>query len=152
MYKNIFAIILLIYAIFGSSLLKQIAPNPQPAPPISILNIDKPSMDIIDKVQHFSKLISDPTDRAKIALFNYEFACRINSWNTTNQQVNDVYVLAGEIFFQDTLVNKYEGLGDSIIQLMTEIMTDKNHILSNKEKTELHDYFNGIAWVLIQRD
>ena len=83
MYKNIIAIALILYAIFGSGLvdlLKNIKPIPQPQP-ASILNIDKPSNDVILRVERFSNLITDPTDRAKIAIFNYDFANSSKSFN-----------------------------------------------------------------------
>ena len=153
MYKNIIAIALIQYAKFGSGLvdlLKNIKPIPQPQP-ASILNIDKPSNDVILRVERFSNLITDPTDRAKIAIFNYDFANRIKTWNTNNQQVNDVYTLAGKIFFQDSLVNKYSGLSTEITDLLKELLTDDNHILSEEEKNKVNQYFAGIAWVLIQR-
>jgi len=155
MYKNTIAIVLILYAIFGSglfSLLKNITPVPQPEPnPASILNIDKPTNDVILRVERFSNLITDPTDRAKIAIFNYDFANRIKTWNTNNQQVNDVYTLAGKIFFQESLVNKYQGLSTDITDLLKELLTDENHILSKEEKNKVSEYFNGVAWVLIQR-
>jgi len=153
MYKNIIAIALILYAIFGSGLvdlLKNIKPIPQPQP-ASILNIDKPTNDVILRVERFSNLITDPTDRAKIAIFNYDFANRIKTWNTNNQQVNDVYTLAGKIFFQESLVNKYSGLSTEITDLLKELLTDDNHILSEEEKNKVNQYFVGIAWVLIQR-
>jgi len=153
MYKNIIAIALILYAVFGSGLvdlLKNIKPIPQPQP-ASILNIDKPTNDVILRVERFSNLITDPTDRAKIAIFNYDFANRIKTWNTNNQQVNDVYTLAGKIFFQDSLVNKYSGLSTEITDLLKELLTDDNHILSEEEKNKVNQYFAGIAWVLIQR-
>ena len=65
----------------------------------------------------FSDLITDPSDRAKLAIFNYEFAERVLDYNTTSQQVNDVYTLAGKIFFEDTLVDKYDGLAEEIVKL-----------------------------------
>jgi hypothetical protein len=150
MSKNIFAIILLIYAVFGNGLLdfidKTIPSKPNPS--IAILNIEKPKQEVINRLNVFSKLITDPTDRAKIALFNYEFAKRISSYETDVQQINDVYSLAGKIFFQTSLVNKYDGLADNIISLLEEILTDENHIVTKEEKMKLNEYFSGIAWVL----
>lgn len=155
MYKNIAAIILLTYALFGVGLidkLKNVLPTPSPEPkPVAILNIDKPSENIIFRIEKFSTLISDPTDRAKIAIFNNDFANRIRGWETNNQQINDVYTLAGKIFFKESLINKYEGLSTEITGLLRELLTDDNHILTSEEKTKVSEYFNGIAWILIQR-
>jgi hypothetical protein len=155
MYKNVIALVLILYALFGgglSDVLKNIIPKPSPEPkPVAILNIDRPTDSIIDRVQVFSNLITDPTDRAKIAIFNNDFANRIKTWKTNNQQVNDVYTLAGKIFFQDSLVNKYSGLSTNITDLLKELLTDDNHILTEEEKNTVSAYFDGVAWVLIQR-
>lgn len=154
MNKNILAIVLLVYAVFGGGLLDMFdgfTPKPTPEPVAEILNVDKPSTEVLAKVQVFSDLITDPTDRSKIAIFNYEFAKRVVGYETTSQQVNDVYALAGKIFFKNTLVDKYDGLAEKIVELLKEIMTDENHTVSQHEKNQLNEYFMGIAWVLIQK-
>lgn len=152
MIRKTLAIIFLCYALFGQGLFDLLdKPWPEPAPNQAILNIEKPSQDVIDRVQIFSSLISDNSDKAKIAIFNYEFASRILNWNTDSQQVNDIYVLAGKKFFNNTLVNKYEGLSENIVNIMQEILGEDNHTLTEEERQKLHIYFTGIAWVLIQK-
>ena len=154
MYKNVLVVILLLYGVFGSGLLDLLDgsnPSPEPKPPAKILNIDKPSQEIIEKVSVFSEMITDPSDRAKIAIFNYEFAQRVLAYNAEAQQVNDIYTLAGKTFFKESLVNKYNGLSEKIVDLMTECMSEENHTLSQKEKELLHEYFLAVAWVLIQK-
>jgi hypothetical protein len=152
MYKNIIAVGLLLYSFFGGGLLDLLdkipKPNPEPAP-VKILNIDKPHEDVINRVKVFSELVTDPSDKAKLAIFNYEFAERVLDYNATSQQVNDVYTLAGKIFFKDTLVDKYDGLAEEIVKLLKEIMGDDNHSLKEFEKAELNEYFMAVAWVLI---
>ena len=154
MYKNILAMLLLAYGVFGVGfldLLDKPQPKPEPKPPAKILNIDTPTQDVIDRVEVFSTLITDPNDRAKLAIFNYEFAERVGGYEATSQQINDVYTLAGKIFFKDTLVDKYDGLAEEIVKLLEEIMGDDVHSLSQSEKDLLNKYFKGVAWVLIQR-
>ena len=154
MYKNILAIILLLYAVFGEGLFDiadKPSPTPEPNPASKILDIDKPSDKIIKDVSVFSDLITDPSDRAKIAIFNHEFAQRILTYNTDVQQVNDVYSLAGQIFFKKSLVDKYDGLSERIKDLLIKILSDENHTITTEEKQSLNEYFMGIAWVLIQK-
>lgn len=154
MNKNLVAILLLMYSVFGSGifdLLDKPLVNPEPEPIVEILNIDIPSDKVINRVKEFSDLITDPTDRAKIAIFNHEFALRVVDYNTTAQQVNDVYSLAGKLFFQKTLVDKYDGLAEKIVALLEEILSDENHTVSTEEKIKLNEYFMGVAWVLIQK-
>lgn len=153
MIKKIIAILLLVFAIFGKGaldLLDITPPAPEPKP-TEILNIDKPSQEVIDRVKQFSDIITDPTDRAKIAIFNYQFAQNILSYEANVQQVNDVYVLAGKNFFQNSIANKYEPLDQMIIKLLEDIIGSENHALTESEKLSLHKYFNAIAWVLIQK-
>ncbi len=153
MYKKILSIVLLLYATFGTGWLDLLDiefPSPTP-PPVAILNIDLPSQVVKDRVAIFSELVTDPSDRAKLAIFNYEFSQRITEYKANAQNVNDVYTIAGKTFFQQSLVNKYEGLNEEIVSLLTECMTDENHVLTQDEKNNLHEYFMGVAWVLIQR-
>ena len=148
------ALLLIAYWAFGGGLLDLLDkpnPKPNPEPQVSILNIDKPTEDIINRVKTFSDLITDPTDRAKIAIFNYEFANQLISYETDLQQLNDVYVLAGKKFFQNSMVGKYKALPDMITSLIQEVTGEANHVLSEQEKQKLNQYFLGVAWVLIQK-
>ena len=154
MIKKIVIIALLAYAIFGGGLLDVLdnIPRPQPEPEAKILNIDKPNQDVIDRVELFSDLVTDPSDRAKLAIFNYQFSTRILAYeDSTSQQTNDIYTLAGKTFFKKTLVDKYDGLAENIVKLMEECIGEENHTLTQKEKELLHEYFLAVAWVLIQK-
>jgi len=151
--KILISLLLMVYGVFGSEL-GSIIPNivPSPEPPVAkILNISKPTEEIMDRVKVFSDLISDPDDRAKLAIFNYEFAERVVSYNTNSQQINDVYSLAGKNFFKSTMVDKYEGLSEEIVSLMQECVGEKNKSVTEDQKQKLHDYFMGVAWVLIHK-
>jgi hypothetical protein len=149
---SIIACSLILYSVFGAGLLDLLdKPVPTPAPEVAILNIDKPPQEILDRVKIFSELIADPTDRAKIAIFNYEFANSLVSYDTDVQKLNDVYVLAGKKFFQNSLVGKYKSLPETITTLIKEITGEENHTLSTEEKSKLNQYFLGVAWVLIQK-
>ena len=149
--KRIIAILLMIFAMFGSEIdISNIFPNPEP-PAAKILNIEEPSEDTVQRVKVFSDLITDPDDRAKIAIFNYEFAQRVLNYDATSQQINDLYTLAGRTFFQDQLVDKYDGLVEEIIKILEEVSGDKNHNLTEREKFNLNKYFMAVAWVLIHK-
>ena len=104
-----------------------------------------------DRVAIFSEIITDPNDRAKLAIFNYEFAKRVLEYKATAQDVNDVYTIAGSSFFGKELVDKYNGLAEEIIALLSDCITDENHVITEEEKQKLHEYFMGVAWVLIRR-
>ena len=73
------------------------------------------------------------------------------SYETNSQQINDVYSLAGKLFFKETLVDKYDSLAENIISLLEEIIGKEDHILSEEEKQSISKYFKGVAWVLIHK-
>tara|TARA_B100001564_G_scaffold329378_1_gene313804 strand:+ start:1328 stop:1795 length:468 start_codon:yes stop_codon:yes gene_type:complete len=147
--KTLIALLLIIFGVFGSDI-TSLVPSFNPEPPAAkILNIQEPSREVLGRVSNFSGLVTDPDDRAKIAIFNYEFAERITSYETTSQQVNDVYSLAGKIFFDNKLVDKYDGLAEKIVALMQSCVGKDNHTLTQKEKNDLNENFLGLAWVLI---
>lgn len=146
--KNLIALLLIM---FGCVLAIKINEKPNIDNPVVVLNIEKPTDEIIQLVTPISNLITDPTDRAKLAIFNQEFANRIVSYNTNNQQTNDVYVLAGAKFFKETLVDKYPELDLELVKLIESSIGNDNHILTNEEKLDISKKFMGLAWSLIQK-
>lgn len=116
-----------------------------------ILDIDRPSQQVLDLVIPVAKIITNPDDKAKIALFNYEFSQRVVKYETDVQKLNDIYVLAASKFFQNTLTNKYENLDSKIVSLISLTTTTDNHILSEAEKNELSTNFSGLSWALINK-
>ena len=151
MYKKILSVVLLVYATVGTGWLDLLDfPSPKP-PATEILTIDKPDQDVIDRVSIFSDIVTDPDDRAKLAIFNHEFSKRVAEYDATSQDVNDVYSIAGKMFFEKSLVDKYDGLSEEIVKLMEEIIGETNHSLDQVEKDQLNEYFIGISWVLIQK-
>jgi hypothetical protein len=152
------SLVLIGYGAFGGGILDLLdnptpkpVPTPIPEPEIAILNIDRPSQEVLDKVKGFSEIVKDPTDRAKIAIFNHEFANSLTSYDTDLQQLNDVYVLAAKKFFNNSIVGKYPQLPEMITKLIQEIAGEDNHTLSTEEKQKLSQHFLGVAWTLIQK-
>jgi hypothetical protein len=125
--------------------------NNQPNPILLDIKIDQPLDATIEIVKPISVEITDPTDRAKLAIFNQEFANRVKSYDTDVQQLNDVYVLSASKFFKDSLVNKYENLDTNVVSLIEKVTTSENHSLTQDEKNKVSEYFMGLAWSLIQR-
>lgn len=132
--------------------LKSYIPNIKPTPDKVILNIDKPTEKILELVRPVSSLVTDPTDRAKIAIYSQEFANRVKKYDAQLQQINDVISLSAKEFFQGSIKDKYNGFDDGIINLITSsVGGDENHKLTDAEKLALSEVFMGLAWDLIQR-
>jgi len=150
--RNILAILLIGVALYPQ--VKEFIPiNPAvPQPNVSILKIEKPSDNIINLVNPVAKIVSDPTDRAKLAIFSQELSIRMKKYNDVGlQQLNDLISTAGEEFFRGSLNNKYETLSDGILSLIHGVTGDDNHTLSTLEKDKLSEIFMGFAWSLIQK-
>lgn len=151
MIRKLFLVFLLIYAVFGNSIIpnKNVVPEPTPT---TIINMEKPSDALINEVKKFSDIITDPTDRTKIALFNYEFSRRVKSWDDIDtQKINDVYTYAGRDFFQKTLVDKYDNLSEMIVSVMERCIGQESHVLTSEEKEKLELNFSAISWVLVNK-
>lgn len=147
--KNLVAIGLILFGLFFAL---QSSPNTViDEEEIAILDIKEPTSEILELVNPISSLITDPTDRAKLAIFNQEFANRILKYKADNQETNDVYVLAASYFFNDSLRDKYQGLDAKIVELLRSSIGDENHILSAEEKLDISNKFMGLAWSLIQK-
>lgn len=144
--KNSIAIILIL---FGLTL--AVEKHRNPVQNTVVLNIDQPSDKILSMVQPIAKLITDPNDRAKLAIFNQEFASRILRYEINNQQTNDIYVLAASNFFKNSLNDKYQGLDVAIIELLQSSIGNDNHVLSENEKIDISNKFMGLSWALIER-
>jgi hypothetical protein len=120
-------------------------------PDIVVIDIEKPEQAILNLTQPVANLVTDPTDRAKLALFNQEFSNRIKTYTIDNQKTNDLYVLAGEYFFQESIRGKYPTLNKALVSLLESSIGDENHILTDEEKMDLSKKFIGLAWSLTQK-
>lgn len=118
---------------------------------LDILKLEKPSASIIESVTNVADLVSDPTDRAKLAIFNQEFGKRVLSYDIDTQKLNDLYVSAAGHFFENSLKDKYDGLDAGLTSLMKKVATDDNHSLTQEEKNKLSEYFLGLSWALVQK-
>jgi hypothetical protein len=116
-----------------------------------LIDIDTPEPSVVELVKPISSIITDPNDKAKLALFNYEFGNRLPKYEADTQKLNDVYVLAASKFFKDSLVNKYENLDVKILKLISEVTTDNNSQLTSEQKQELSKRFIGLSWSLINK-
>jgi hypothetical protein len=149
--KVIIALGLLWFVFYGSIPSIDINTIPDEVDEVAeIIDVEKPSDETIKKVRPVAALVTDVEDRAKLALFNYEFAQRVKRYETSSQQLNDVYAEAAKLFFENSMVNKYEGFSDDLLSLFKDIVGDKNHILSTDEKDALSELFSGFAWALVE--
>lgn len=148
--RNLIALLLIGIAL--SEPLWNLIPTIKPKPDVAILNIDKPSDRIIELTKPISDLITDPTDRAKVAIYSQEFANRVKTYDAQLQQVNDVLALSASKFFEGAMNDKYKDLDVAIIDLITSAVGgDDNRKLTDEEKNEISERFMGVAWSLIQR-
>ena len=146
------AILLLVFVFFGSVPKINFAPIPNRLDEaISIVEINAPSDLVLEQVRPISDLVKDVEDRAKLALFNYEFANRVINYQADSQQINDVYTKAAQEFFKESLKDKYDDLPIEIEKLFSSVLTGDNHVLTDIEKQSLKTLFLGLSWSLLKK-
>jgi hypothetical protein len=148
--KNIIAILLLLTSV-GLGIYKKYNTIEVDKDDVVILNIEKPDDSILNIVQPINNIIFDQSDKIKNAIFNQEFSVRVLKYNTDNQKINDLYVLAAKNFFKDTMNNKYDDLDVSLQHIFESVISSENHELTEEDKIKLSKTFSGLAWVLIQK-
>jgi len=146
--KNIAAILLIIGGLWGDRIIDWA--NTPTKPDNEVLSVDKPDQITLSEVSEIDKIITETDDRVKMAIFNFQFATNVLDYNSTVQQANDVYALAGKIFFKEQMAGKYKGLGDAIIKLISSVTTNDDHRISEEERKAISKKFMGLTWVLLQ--
>lgn len=115
------------------------------------IDIPRPISDVSESIKNISTIISDKDDKIELCVFNKVFADRVINYDTDQQKLNDVYVLAAKNMFGDSLRDKYNGLDEIIRDAIRSITGDDNHELTNDEKSDIQTNFYAISWYLKER-
>lgn len=115
------------------------------------IGIERPSQELIDRFDEVSSIVTEDEDRIRLAIFNKVFADRLMAYETTQQQLNDVYVLAAKGYFKDSMKDKYKNLDTFLKNAIRDVSGDQVHVLSDVEKADLKLYFTSIAWCLTRK-
>ena len=110
----------------------------------------KPDQKDIDDTKPLADLITDKDDRAKLAVFNYEFSNRLSNYKVTAQQLIDIYATAGKILFQGEFKDKYPTYGSSLTKVFLDIVGEEEHVLTAEELASVQKKFSAISWNLSQ--
>ena len=146
--KNILAAILILGGLFGDQVIDYF--NTPNEPEVNLLSVTKPNQEVLSEVESVANLVTDQEDKIKVAIFNFQFAKNVIGYKSSVQQANDIYTLAGKIFFKGELVGKYPGFGEGLISMISSVTSNDNHILSQEEKDKISEKFIGLTWVLLQ--
>lgn len=146
--RTIIGIVVILVGLFWAQIQEGIPDIvPDDVTPV-VINIDEPTEEIKNKVSSIADLVTDEKDRFNLCVFNKIFAERVKSYEADAQQINDVYTEAAKLFFGETLKGKYVGYGEGIQKLMSDIVGNENHVLTQDEKNQLSAVFYGLAWHL----
>jgi len=149
MKNQLLAIALILYSDFGVGAFDILDIKPDVTPEVKIIDIEEPSESIAKKSKEIAALVKDQNDKIQLGIFNNEFANRINRYDLDTQKINDIYSLAGKLFFKDAMVGKYKGLAESIKSLFIEILGEENHKITKEEQEKTKENFHGVAWALL---
>ena len=116
----------------------------------AVLKIEEPQKTILSRVDDVESFNIENEDALKLAMFNFSFSKNVVDYSANSQELNDVYVQAAKNMFKDSLSGKYDGYSTFVTSLLEENITSKKvHELSEEEKKNLSDTFEGLAWVLL---
>ena len=113
------------------------------------IDVPKPNGNVPDNVRNIASLVTNVEDRQQLCAFNKIFADRLISYETDQQKLNDVYVLAAKKYFGDSLKDKYKDLDVILKNAISSVTGDDVHLLGDKEKEDLQNNFYAISWYLI---
>lgn len=120
---------------------------------IKLLNLQKPSDNIIDKTMPVKmSMAKDKTmeDKELVGIFHNEMAKRLPKYkNISTIQFENYYMDSAREVYQDKLRGKYSELGDSIQKLVINILGEDEGIITEQEMNSLADNMKGISWVLL---
>lgn len=111
----------------------------------------KPEDTILAKSQSVAKLVTVKEDRINLAIFNQQFANRLDNYysqNISSQQLMDLYLASAKGFFKDSLVGKYDGLSEETTTMFKDCVGELDHILSKEEVDNLKQILAGLSWNL----
>lgn len=112
---------------------------------------EKPSDDIIQKSTKISELMTDKSDRINFAIFNLQFAGRLDGYyqqNISAQQLASLYGTSLKEYFKDSIDGKYAGLETEIKNIFVDSFGELEHILSEQEISSFREVIIGLAWKL----
>jgi len=124
------------------------SPQPEGVEVLVDIDIPKPSDIYLDRLSPISDIVTEQQDRVNLCIFNKLFGDRVVNYKTSQQELNDLYVLSAKNFFGDSIKNKYEDLDKFLVDAIIKITGDDIHQLTDEEKLELQKTFYGISWAL----
>ena len=151
MIKNIIAILLISYGVFGNGIFDLLdSPTPTPEPEVPSISITEPSEAIKVVVEPIASSVTNEEDQLEIALYFLELSSRIEGYETiTLQQVNDLIVHSATLVFKGRLEGKYVGFDEGLTSEIFSVTGNTEHMLSPEEKAGLSNLFSGLAWSLV---
>ena len=153
MLKNLIAILLITYGVFGNSIFDVLdTPTPTPTPEVPSISITEPRDEIKVITDKIAAPVTDAEDRLEVALYFLEMSSRIEGYDDiTLQQLNDLIIHSATLVFKGRLAGKYDQFDDRLMSSIIEIAGSTEHKLTPEEKSDLSDLFSGIAWSLVNR-
>lgn len=137
---------IIIVGIFASTFEKMLVPiEPSVA---QVLNIQKPDIIVLDMVSGADKIVTNKQDKEKMSLLNYEFSQRLKGYDCKPEEMIQIWNHVARFVSNKGWV-KYKGFSPKYTSdMIKDVTTDANSIVTDKEKDLISEKFNGLSWVL----
>jgi len=118
-----------------------------------VLNIQEPDKDILKIVEGADKIVTNKQDKEKMAMLNFEFAQRLKGYDCKPEEMIQVWNHVARFVSEGKWKDKYPDLFPTYTSNMIQsVTTDANSVVTEKEKDLISEKFNGLSWVLGDKD
>lgn len=118
-----------------------------------VLNIKEPEKSILEKVEGADKIVTDQQDKEKMAMLNFEFSERLKGYDCKPEEMIQVWNHVARFVSEGKWGDKYPKFFPTYTSSMIQsVTTDVNAVVTEKEKELISEKFNGLSWVLGNKD
>lgn len=148
--KSLLGLTIIVVSFFVPTIEKMLVPV-QPSV-VQALSIEKPNEEILPRVEDVTKIVTDQQHKEEMAILNFEFARRLKAYDCKPEEMIQIWNHVAR-FVSDGEWAKYSKFSPVYtIEMIKEVTTDANSVLTGKEKELISERFNALSWVLGNKD
>lgn len=142
---------IIVASFFGPTLEKMLLPiEPSVA---QVLSIKEPDKSILEIVSGADKIVTDQQDKEKMALLNFEFSERLKGYDCKPEEMIQVWNHVARFVSEGEWGKKYPKFFPTYTSdMIKSVTTDANAVVTEQEKELISEKFNGLSWVLGDKD
>ena len=120
-----------------------------------VVEINKPNENYINDTKNIAKEIlekTDTKDAVSLAVFNDEFATKLDSYKNTNVESKYIVNLYTSSYKKAFGADVNFSSSDAVSDYINQNILSKEKFMTDEELDSLKEFFRGIAWNLIVKE